>query len=157
VRCASCGFENPEGFKFCDQCASPLGAVPGPAGHAPRSYTPKHLAEKILTARSALEGERKQVTVLFADVKGSLELAQQLGAEAWHALLDDFFERLADGHSNELDEALHWIDRAERTTGASGNRVNLPELWELRAERVAAALVPGGGAYASVARREEIR
>jgi hypothetical protein len=44
----------------------------------PRSYTPKHLAEKILTSRSALEGERKQVTVLFADVKGSMDLAEQV-------------------------------------------------------------------------------
>ena len=44
----------------------------------PRSYTPKHLAEKILTSRSALEGERKQVTVLFADVKGSMDLGEKV-------------------------------------------------------------------------------
>ena len=50
----------------------------------PRCYTPKHLAEKILQSKSALEGERKQVTVLFADVKGSMELAEQLDAEEWH-------------------------------------------------------------------------
>jgi class 3 adenylate cyclase len=41
---------------------------------APDAYTPKHLAEKILTSKAALEGERKQVTVLFADLKGSMEL-----------------------------------------------------------------------------------
>jgi class 3 adenylate cyclase/tetratricopeptide (TPR) repeat protein len=63
----------------------------------PRSYTPKHLAEKILTTRSALEGERKQVTVLFADVKGSVELSAQLGAEEWHGIMDRFFRILADG------------------------------------------------------------
>ena len=50
----------------------------------PRSYTPRHLAEKILNNRAALEGERKQVTVLFADVKGSMELAEQLDSEEWH-------------------------------------------------------------------------
>ena len=58
----------------------------------PRSYTPKHLAEKILTSRAALEGERKQVTVLFADVKGSMELAEQLDPEEWHKILDRFFQ-----------------------------------------------------------------
>ena len=45
-----------------------------PSLESPQSYTPKHLAEKILTSKSALEGERKQVTVLFADLKGSMEL-----------------------------------------------------------------------------------
>ncbi len=63
----------------------------------PRSYTPKHLADKILQSKSALEGERKQVTVLFADVKGSMELAAQLGAEEWHRILDRFFAILTDG------------------------------------------------------------
>ena len=62
----------------------------------PRSYTPKHLAEKILQSKSALEGERKQVTVLFTDVKGSLELAEQLDAEQWHRILERFFEILTD-------------------------------------------------------------
>src|SRR3990172_6670481 len=57
--------------------ATPAVATPVP-GRDPRSYTPKHLADKILQSKSALEGERKQVTVLFADVKGSMELAEQL-------------------------------------------------------------------------------
>ncbi len=64
---------------------------------APRDYTPKHLADKILQSKSALEGERKQVTVLFADVKGSMDLAEQLGAEQWHAILDRFFSILSEG------------------------------------------------------------
>jgi hypothetical protein len=51
--------------------------TPNPVPPNPLSYTPRHLADKILTARAALEGERKQVTVLFADVKGSMELAEQ--------------------------------------------------------------------------------
>ena len=64
---------------------------------APRDYTPKHLADKILQSKSALEGERKQVTVLFADVKGSMELAGQLDPEEWHRILDRFFSILSDG------------------------------------------------------------
>ncbi len=63
----------------------------------PRAYTPKHLAEKILQSKSALEGERKQVTVLFADVKGSMELAEQLDPEEWHRILERFFEILTEG------------------------------------------------------------
>ena len=62
-----------------------------------RGYTPKHIAEKILSSRAALEGERKQVTVLFADVKGSLELAEQVDPEEWHRILDRFFAILAEG------------------------------------------------------------
>src|SRR5207245_6855479 len=72
----------------------------GPATAPPRSpatYTPQHLAEKILTSRSALEGERKQVTVLFADVKGSMELAEQMDAEAWSEIMQRFFNILAEG------------------------------------------------------------
>ena len=59
---------------------------------SPHSYTPTHLAQKILTARSALEGERKQVTVLFCDIVNSTALAQRLGQEPMHALLNRFFE-----------------------------------------------------------------
>ncbi len=64
---------------------------------SPRAYTPKHLADKILQSKSALEGERKQVTVLFADVKGSMELAEQLDPEEWHTILDRFFQILTEG------------------------------------------------------------
>ena len=77
-----------------------LGAPPpldeAPA-RAPADYTPKHLAERILESKSALEGERKQVTVLFADVKGSLEVAEQLDPEEWHRILERFFEILTEG------------------------------------------------------------
>ena len=54
----------------------------------PRTYTPKHLAEKILTSKAALEGERKQVTVLFADLKGSMELLADRDPEEARKLLD---------------------------------------------------------------------
>jgi hypothetical protein len=58
----------------------------------PLSYTPKYLAEKILTSRAALEGERKQVTVLFCDLANSTALAVRLGPETMHSLLNQFFE-----------------------------------------------------------------
>jgi class 3 adenylate cyclase/tetratricopeptide (TPR) repeat protein len=65
-------------------------------GRAPRAYTPAHLAEKILTSRAALEGERKQVTVLFADLKGSMELLADRDPEEARALLDPILERMMD-------------------------------------------------------------
>src|SRR5207244_1542585 len=71
------------------EAASALATVPAPAqGRAPLAYTPLHLTEKILTARTALEGERKQVTVLFADIQGSTELIASLDPEAARHLLD---------------------------------------------------------------------
>jgi class 3 adenylate cyclase/tetratricopeptide (TPR) repeat protein len=98
--CAQCGAELPPGFKFCGACGAPLAApapVPPPAEAArpapvPQSYTPAHLAESVLQSRSALEGERKQVTVLFCDLVGSTALADHLGAETMHLLLNRFFE-----------------------------------------------------------------
>src|SRR4029077_18521250 len=65
--------------------------VPAPA---PDSYTPRHLAERILTSRTALEGERKQVTVLFADLKGSMELLADRDPEEARAILDPVLERM---------------------------------------------------------------
>jgi class 3 adenylate cyclase/tetratricopeptide (TPR) repeat protein len=98
LACASCGAKNQPGERFCGECGKALAAPPTPATpRDPRAYTPKHLADKILQSKSALEGERKQVTVLFADVKGSMELAEQLDPEAWHEILDRFFQILTDG------------------------------------------------------------
>src|SRR5438034_4751280 len=97
VPCASCGHGNPAGHKSCNGCGGPLGESARSADPDRRFYTPKHLAEKILGSRSALEGERKQVTVLFADVKGSMDLAEQLDAEDWHRIMDRFFQILAEG------------------------------------------------------------
>src|SRR5688500_3213271 len=77
-RCAQCGRQLSPKARFCPECAHPTGLpVEGPVAprfSAPESYTPQHLAERILSSRAALEGERKQVTVLFADLKGSMEL-----------------------------------------------------------------------------------
>jgi class 3 adenylate cyclase/tetratricopeptide (TPR) repeat protein len=70
-------------------------AVPvEPSGQVPLAYTPPYLAEKILTSRSALEGERKQVTVLFADLKGSMELLAERDPEEARQILDPVLERL---------------------------------------------------------------
>jgi class 3 adenylate cyclase len=67
---------------------------PTPRFTAPDAYTPKHLAEKILTSKAALEGERKQVTVLFADLKGSMELLADRDPEEARKLLDPVLERM---------------------------------------------------------------
>jgi class 3 adenylate cyclase/tetratricopeptide (TPR) repeat protein len=93
MQCLSCAYENPEAQKFCGNCGVPL----NPAAAAerlplPASYTPPHLAQRILTLRSALEGERKLVTVMFCDIANSTQLAARVGAEAMHALLNRFFE-----------------------------------------------------------------
>jgi adenylate cyclase len=127
MQCATCSHENREGAKFCEECASPLSTrcaacaaelrpsakfcdacgaeirASGARGKSePRTpnrlpYTSKHLAEKILQSKAVLEGERKQVTVLFADVKGSMELEEQLDPEEWSQIMHRFFTLLADG------------------------------------------------------------
>jgi len=95
MSCRSCGQANPPEARFCNGCGARLTATP--AVPEPRSYTPRHLVEKILTSKGALEGERKPVTVLFADVVRSMELAERLDPEEWHRLLDRLFRVLADG------------------------------------------------------------
>jgi class 3 adenylate cyclase/tetratricopeptide (TPR) repeat protein len=95
--CRSCGFLNEGSEKFCGGCGRPLTSSGTPAEfqiHSPQAYTPKHLAEKILTSRTALEGERKQVTVLFADLKGSMELLADRDPEEARKLLDPILERM---------------------------------------------------------------
>jgi len=92
--CQSCGASNPPENKFCGQCAAPLDQAARPRFAAPESYTPKYLAEKILTSRIALEGERKQVTVLFADLKGSMELLADRDPEEARGILDPILEHM---------------------------------------------------------------
>ncbi len=98
--CAACAAPNEIGEGFCGECGAalqPAAKARQPIERVPTTYTPKHLADKILQSRSALEGERKQVTVLFADVKGSMELAEQLDPEEWHRILERFFAILTEG------------------------------------------------------------
>jgi class 3 adenylate cyclase/tetratricopeptide (TPR) repeat protein len=120
LTCPRCKHENRAGAKFCEECATPLArtcsscgsplsatakfcpecahaverAAPQPLLVAPESYTPKFLAEKILTSRSSLEGERKQVTVLFADLKGSMELLAERDPEEARSILDPVLEHM---------------------------------------------------------------
>jgi predicted ATPase/class 3 adenylate cyclase len=86
------------GARFCNECGAPTTAAaapaPGPETISPQTYIPRHLAEKILTSRHVLEGERKQVTVLFADIKGSLELLSDRDPEEARKLLDPVLERM---------------------------------------------------------------
>src|SRR5207247_1573243 len=119
--CPACGHQNPPGHKFCGECGAALAGAakptavappaspvtthepalspPAPAGSSssyrgadPVSYTPKHLAEKILTSKSAIEGERKRVTVMFADVSGFTAMSERLDPEDVHAIMDRAFE-----------------------------------------------------------------
>jgi class 3 adenylate cyclase/tetratricopeptide (TPR) repeat protein len=94
--CPGCGHAVPPDRKFCGNCGQALTTSPtsAPKFGSPQTYTPKHLAEKILTSKSALEGERKQVTVLFADVKGSMELLADRDPEEARTLLDPVLEHM---------------------------------------------------------------
>jgi class 3 adenylate cyclase/tetratricopeptide (TPR) repeat protein len=119
MKCVDCGTENPDGAKFCNECAARLELVcpqcgtpnnPGskfcnecahdlrkpketkPVDYdRPDSYTPKHLADKILTTRSSIEGERKVVTVMFADVANSTAMFENLDPEVVHEIMDGCF------------------------------------------------------------------
>src|SRR5881628_2949620 len=94
--CPRCQHETRDGAHFCGACgASLLPAESPPATSPARAYTPRHLADEILTTRDALEGERKQVSVLFVDVVDSMRLAGSLDAEDWHRILDRVFEILS--------------------------------------------------------------
>jgi class 3 adenylate cyclase/tetratricopeptide (TPR) repeat protein len=93
-KCARCGTVLPPAAKFCPECSHPAGAS-GTAS-SPEAYIPRHLAERILDSRAALEGERKQVTVLFADLKGSMELLADRDPEEARKILDPVLQRMMD-------------------------------------------------------------
>ena len=106
--CPTCQTANASDARFCKRCGQALTAPPSPTMPrspefaAPRSYTPQHLAEKILVSRSALEGERKQVSVLFVDVSGFTSLSERLDPEEVHRLMTRAFElMLAEVHRYE--------------------------------------------------------
>jgi class 3 adenylate cyclase/tetratricopeptide (TPR) repeat protein len=108
MQCLACSHHNPEAQKFCGECGAPLSpsstaaATAEPSSLARASYTPPHLIRQALASRSALEGERKLVTVLFCDIANSTPLAARVGAEAMHRLLSHFFElALAEVHRYE--------------------------------------------------------
>ncbi|PYM90165.1 MAG: hypothetical protein DME04_24055 [Candidatus Rokuibacteriota bacterium] len=100
VACARCGQARPASAKFCPECGHASGVASYPLAPArfasPEVYTPRHLAEKILTSRGAIEGERKLVTVLFADLEDSLEQIARRDPEEARRLLDPVLERMVD-------------------------------------------------------------
>jgi class 3 adenylate cyclase/tetratricopeptide (TPR) repeat protein len=162
--CPACGAQAAPGARFCVECGAPLAGTPAPvaapAAEAAKdavfrvqeaklpSYTPPHLAAKILTSRSALEGERKAITVLFADVAGFSEIASRLSPEDLHAVMDGCFEELSravhryegtinqftgDGimalfgapiaHEDHAERAIHASLAIQRAIGAYGERL----------------------------------
>jgi class 3 adenylate cyclase/tetratricopeptide (TPR) repeat protein len=142
VRCPNCGYENPDGKKFCRECGAKLALICphcggeilpgdkfcGECGHnltlpsKPRlkdlsfdeklekiqKYLPKGLTEKILSQRNKIEGERKQVTVMFCDMEGFTPLVEKLGPEDAYGIMDQVYEILIhkvhdyDGTVNEM-------------------------------------------------------
>jgi class 3 adenylate cyclase/tetratricopeptide (TPR) repeat protein len=92
--CASCGAPLSPTAKFCSECAHPAAQAGARRFAAPEVYTPRHLAERVLTSKAALEGERKQVSVLFADLKGSMELFADRDPEEARRLLDPVLEHM---------------------------------------------------------------
>ena len=98
--CASCAHELPPGAKFCPECGQRTSPGPPPVTarfESPAVYTPKHLAEKIRGMKESLEGERKQVTVLFADLRGSMELLAEPRSGGGLGILLDSVLELDDG------------------------------------------------------------
>src|SRR3989475_8348425 len=95
--CPACGAANAPTQKFCGECGAPLAhGTSAATSPTPDSYTPKHLAEKIINSKAALEGERKQVTVLFADLKGSMELLADRDPEEARKILDPILRLMMD-------------------------------------------------------------
>jgi adenylate cyclase len=90
--CTACGHANREEAAFCEACGSRLEGE-----RSPRAYVPEHLVDKIRAGQRKAAGERKHVTVLFADVTGSMALAESVDPEAWQRIMDRFFALLCDG------------------------------------------------------------
>ena len=90
--CPVCGgAELPERSRFCPFCGGELAVSPAADAAPPQAYTPPHLVREVLGGESTREGERKQVTVLFADIAGSLAIAEALDPEDIHLIMDGFF------------------------------------------------------------------
>jgi len=155
ARCPSCGRSAPPGARFCDGCGAALSATPSTGtrdARAPVSYTPHHLAERILTEGRALRGERKEVTVLFVDVQGSTELAGALDPEEFHAVMDGAFQLM-------LDAVHHWEGTVNQFTGdgimALFGAPIAHEDHARRALHAALEIQRGFGEYAAALRRDK--
>jgi len=130
MKCPKCLFENPPGSSFCNKCGSKLETVCAHCGRAnptdssycngcgrslvdyskPQTYTPKFLADKILTGRQSIEGERKLVTVLFADVANYTAMSEKLDPEEVHQIMDGCFKIL-------MDEVHRYEGTVDKFTG----------------------------------------
>jgi len=99
ISCSACGFKNPGDFEFCGKCGHNLYSLKGTPSvdySQPQSYTPKSLVDKILTSRSAIEGERKVVTIFFADVAGFTPMSEKLDPDDVRNIMDGCFKILLD-------------------------------------------------------------
>ena len=111
--CGNCGSQVSATARFCLQCGHPLRAVEeDPRFASPKNYTPQHIADKILVSRAALEGERKLITVLFADIKGSMEVIADRDPEEVQKLLHAVLERMI--------EAVHRYEGTVNTVMGDG-------------------------------------
>lgn len=154
LTCSSCGANIPPDWKFCGECGAPLTSALKPSEQkfaSPDAYTPKHLAEKILNSKSVIEGERKQVTVLFADIRGSLELIASSDPEEARKILDQPIGLMMD--------AVHRFEGTVNRVLGDGIMAlfGAPLAHEDHAVRAcfaALAMQEGVGAFAEQARRE---
>ena len=113
IYCPNCKASNPPDSKFCEKCGrdlKPPKETPSVRYSEPQSYTPKFLADKILTTRSSLAGERKVVTVLFADVANYTGMSEKLEPEEVHQIMDGCFKIL-------MDEIHHYEGTINQFTG----------------------------------------
>ena len=117
IKCQKCGEINPPTHKFCSECGHALGKgiEVGKESSSlnleePQSYIPKHLADKILIDKSSLEGERKQVTVLFADTSSFTALSEKLDPEEVRSLMNSVLRLL-------IDEVHHYEGTINKFTG----------------------------------------
>ncbi|MDA2919695.1 tetratricopeptide repeat protein [Desulfobacterota bacterium AH_259_B03_O07] len=97
IKCQSCGKGNPPGNKFCHECGDKISEailkdIKPPQLNEPQAYIPQNLKDKILETRSSIEGERKLVTVLFADVKGSTSIGEHLDPEELRTIIEKSYE-----------------------------------------------------------------
>lgn len=170
LRCSWCGTENRPGAKFCNECATSLAPPSGvrnpefgvhsptPGPQSPLSYTPKHLAERILAEQAAMEargsadGERKTITALFADLKGSTALIEDLDPEEARSLIDPVLKLMMDAvHRYEGYVAQSLGDGIFALFGAPVAHEDHPQ----RALYAALLMQEEGRKYAEKLRREK--
>ena len=127
--CPKCQFQNPPGFKFCGQCTAPLSTDIGRSRAGVRDQTMEAVTRTAETSE-ALEGERKTVTALFADIKGSTELMEDLDPEEARAIIDPALKLMIDAVASlrrlcrAIDRRRHLraVRRAGRARGPSAAR-----------------------------------